>query len=178
MMMLKHNRLHLTMGVLLVSWVALSSHAHAQYTLSEAKEIASYPLTMENVAKKCRVGVAIARLTGADPQLDKQMQSYGDVNSIEEEIRLLKTMPIFVQALQAQGMSARDYAFTSEALKAAILRNYPQGMPGKTSAASADPVTVAASAEHVQFYQAHMVEISKGFSEIGAAYTAAKATRK
>jgi hypothetical protein len=176
--MFELDRLRTPMLVIFISFLAMGSHAHAQFTLSEAKEIAAYTLSMENVKKKYRVSVEIARHSGADPQLEKQMQSQADVNSIEEEIRLMQTIPVFVQALQAQGMSARDYAFTSEALKAAMLGGYPTGLSTKPSSASNVPIEVAASPDHIRFFQAHMTEIDKGVTEVGEAYKAGKATRR
>lgn len=141
-------------GYLLLA-LTLSRHAQAQFTLSEAKEIAAIPLSVEKVQKMFRVAVA---LRPAAP-LSTHYQT------LEEHIQAVQRVPNAENLCRAEGLSVREFVVIGMALGIAenpINNPANQASPGQKTS---DPMVVADSPEHIKFVQDHLAEIEKAMSD-------------
>ena len=145
--------------------------AQAEFSLSEAKEIAATPLSLDSLKKKYRIATAIARLDATSGAKQTDM-------TLDAQIRALKLMPNVENLCRGEGLSVREYALLTMAISVAM---YPTNNPAyrrQMGRKLDDPMDVAAPPEHVQFVLDHMTEIQNGMKEVSAAYKTAKAGGK
>jgi hypothetical protein len=158
---------------LFIPLLALSQNAQAQFTLSEAKEIAAVPLTVDKVEKKYRVSIALARQNSAATG----SQASGD-KTLDDQIRTLNLMPNFEKLCRSEGLSVREYALITMAINTAMYPTNNAAYRAHIARNMSDPMDVAAPPDHVQFVQEHLTEIQDWMKQVSAAYKAARAGGK
>jgi len=94
-----------------------------------------------------------------DPALQSQLQSTNEGKSLDVQIKAFSAVPKAAAAMQAHGISARDYCLTTLALGYAQMPQVPAQYRQANS--PPDPSLVAAPPEHVEFVKAHIDEIHK-----------------
>jgi hypothetical protein len=155
-------RIYRTAAVALTALVLLTGAgiaAAGELSMDDAKIVAAYPLTMDKVQRKFAVAVDLGRLSVTDPALQSQLQSINDGKSLDAQIKAMSAVPKAAAALQAHGISARDYCLTTLAIGYAQTPQIPaQYRPANSPP---DPSSVAAPPEHVEFVRAHMDEIHR-----------------
>jgi hypothetical protein len=155
----------------LIACVTLS--AYAQFTASEAKAIASYPLTVEKMNRAFQASLELARLSASDSEFNRQLHS-GNQETLEGQIHVFESVPKAAGIIRSHDLSVRDYSLTTMAINLAML---PEGRipeAGRPKGWQSDPVYEGVSTEHIQFVDAHMAEIRKIKSELLAIYKASK----
>lgn len=162
--------------IILLPLLAFSQKAQAQFTLSDAKEIAEFPLTLDKVEKKYRISIELARHSDAGTRKDAA-QNNAD-QTLDDQIRTLKHVPNFENLCRAEGLSVREYALTTMAINVAMFPTNGAGYRAHVARHMDDPIDVAAPPDHVLFVQEHLAEIQNGMKEVSAAYSAAKAGGK
>jgi hypothetical protein len=136
-----------------------STAAAGELSMDDAKIVAAYPLTVDKVQRKFAVAADLGRLSVTDPALQNQMQAINEVKSLDAQIKAFSAVPKAAAALQAHGISARDYCLTTLALGYAQMPRMPAQFRQANS--PPDPSDVAAPPEHVEFVRAHIDEIHK-----------------
>jgi hypothetical protein len=162
--------------LLVLPLLAFSQNAQAQFTLSEAKEIAAFPLTLDKLEKKYRISIAMARQTSAGARNDTAQKNADQ--SLDDQIRTLKLMPNFENLCHAEGLSVREYVLITMAINVAMYPTNNADYRAHVARNMDDPIDVAAPPDHVLFVQQHLAEIQNGMKEISAARKAAKAGGK
>jgi hypothetical protein len=154
-----HSNIAISLSALLLLVSGASLAAAGDLSMDDAKIIAAYPLTMDNVQRKFAVAADLGRLSVADPALQRQLQSTNEAKGLDGQIKAIGAVPKAAAAMQAHGISARDYCLTTLALGYAQTPQIPsQYRPGNSPP---DPSLVAAPPEHVEFVKAHIEEIHK-----------------
>jgi hypothetical protein len=157
--------------MLTLSLVMLTRHADAYISMSDAQQIAAFPLTADNMHKMYRIMAELARTTVANESAEELKRAVE--RSVDEKVRVLQARPNVANVCRANGLSVRDYVLATLAINIALMPTndptYRAGVPRKPD----DPMDVAAPPEHVQFVQAHLTEIQKGMEEVEAASDAA-----
>ena len=133
--------------------------AAGELSMDDAKIVAAYPLTMDKVQRKFAVAADLGRLSVTDPALQSQLQSIIEAKSLDAQIKAFSAVPKAAAAMQAHGISARDYCLTTLALGYALMPRAPAQFRQANS--PPDPSEVAAPSEHVEFVRAHIDEIHK-----------------
>lgn len=123
-------------------------------TPAEQRELAGYRLTMDNVKKAAAAGAKIQVLE-KDPQMKAMMESREAI-SITDAIKKLNDFPQARAAIDASGLSAKDFMFTVIELGYTAVAVRLQGMGGEAAKGVAKLPT---SPENVAFYAAHQAEI-------------------
>jgi hypothetical protein len=136
-----------------------SSAVAGELSMDDAKIVAAYPLTMDKVQRKFAVAADLGRLSVTDPALQGQLQSINEGKSLDAQIKAFSAVPKAAAAMQAHGISARDYCLTTLAIGYALTPQVPAQFRQANSAP--DPSVVAAPPEHVEFVRAHIDEIQK-----------------
>jgi hypothetical protein len=133
--------------------------AAGELSMDDAKIVAAYPLTMDKVQRKFAVAADLGRQSVTDPALQSQLQAINEVKSLDAQIKAFSAVPKAAAAMQAHGISARDYCLTTLAVAYAQM----QQMPAQFRQANSppDPSLIAAPPEHVEFVRAHIDEIHK-----------------
>jgi hypothetical protein len=131
--------------------------AAGELSLDDAKIVAAYPLSMDKVQKKFAVAADLGRLSLTDQALQSQLQSINEAKSLDAQIKAFSAVPKAAAAMQAHGISARDYCLTTLALGYALMPRAPAQFRQANS--PPDPSDVAAPPEHVEFVTAHRDEI-------------------
>lgn len=147
----------LTAFLLLLNGASIA--AEGDLSMDDAKIIAAYPLTMDKVQRKFAAAADLARLSMTDPALKTQLQSISEAKGLDAQIKVTATVPKFAAALQAHGISARDYCLTTLAIGYAMIPRVPAQYRQANS--PPDPEDLAAAPEHVEFVLAHRDEIEK-----------------
>jgi hypothetical protein len=154
-----------------LSLLMLTRHADAYISMSDAKQIAAFPLTVDNMQKMYRIMAELARMTVANE--NEQELKKDEERSLDEKVHTLQATTNVANVCRANGLSVRDYVLATLAVNIALMPTndptYRAGVPRKPD----DPVDVAAPPEHVRFVQAHLTEIQKGMEEVDAASEAA-----
>jgi hypothetical protein len=147
----------LTAFLLLLNGASIA--AAGELSMDDAKIVAAYPLTMDKVQRKFAVAADLGRQSVTDPALQSQLQAINEAKSLDAQIKAFSAVPKAAAAMQAHGISARDYCLTTLAINYAQI---PQ-MPAQFRQANSppDPNLVAAPPEHVEFVRAHIDEIRK-----------------
>jgi hypothetical protein len=170
------NVRRLSAVLLTLSLLMLARHAHADYSMSDAKEIGAFPLTADIMHKMYRIMVVLARTDVANENEAELKKA--EERSVDEKVRTLQARPNVANVCRANGLTVRDYVLATLAINLAMMPmndpTYRAGAPRKP----ADPMDVAAPPEHVQFVQAHQTDIANGMQEVMAAYDAAHAEGK
>jgi hypothetical protein len=159
--------------IVLIACMTLS--AYAQFTASEAKVIGAYPLTVEKMNRAFQASLDLARLSASDPNFKRQLQ--GGDHTLEGQIHSFESSPKAAGIIRSHDLSVRDYCLTTMAINLAM---QPEGRipeAARPKGWQSDPVYDGASREHVQFVDAHMVEIRKVKSELLAIYKASKGNK-
>src|ERR1700722_3662309 len=104
-MFARGNILTLQAASLLLA-LTLSWHAQAQFTLSEAKEIAAVPLSVEKVEKMYRVARALRSAAPSNTQSD----------TLAEHIQAMQRVPNAENLCRAEGLSVREFVLIGMAL--------------------------------------------------------------
>lgn len=152
--MFRRDKISTPLAACLLLALTLSRHAQAQFTLSEAKEIAAIPLSVEKVQKMYRVAGALR--PAAPPSTLYQ--------TLEEQIQAVERVPNAENLCRAEGLSVREFVLIGMALGIAenpINNPAYQTSPGQKTS---DPMVVADSPEHIKFVQDHHAEILKAMS--------------
>jgi hypothetical protein len=152
-----------TTAISLTAFLLLANRASpaaaGDLSMDDAKIIAAYPLSMDKVQRKFAVAADLGRQSVTDPALQSQLQSTNEAKGLDGQIKAIGAVPKAAAAMQAHGISARDYCLTTLALGYAQTPQIPaQYRPGNSAP---DPSLVAAPPEHVQFVKAHIDEIHK-----------------
>jgi hypothetical protein len=157
-----------TIAISLTALLALLNEAGiataGELSMGDAKIVAAYPLTMDKVQKKYAVAADLARLSVNDPALQSQLQSINEVKSLDAQINAFSAVPKAAAAMQARGISSRDYCLTTLALGYAQMLRAPAQFRQANS--PPDPSEVAAPPEHVEFVRAHIDEIHQLTAQI------------
>jgi hypothetical protein len=152
-----------TIAISLTALLALLNGAGSatagELSMEDAKIVAAYPLTMDKVQRKFAVAADLGRLSVTDPALQSQLQSINEAKSLDAQIKAFNAVPKAAAAMQAHGISARDYCLTTLAIGYALIPQAPSQVRQANS--PPDPSEVAAPPEHVEFVQAHIDEIHK-----------------
>ncbi|MGC1423958.1 MAG: hypothetical protein WA354_06150 [Terracidiphilus sp.] len=123
----------------------------AQDTMTEAKAVAAYPLTMDHVAREF--------------QASTDMPSGRAINELplEDRIKRLDATPKAAAVLKVHGLSSRDFVMTGAAVGAAIIVAglLDSGEKGPGPGAANQIQWAAAPPEHIKFYRDHKAEIDK-----------------
>jgi hypothetical protein len=133
--------------------------AAADLSMDDAKTVGAYPLTMDKIQRKFAVAADLGRQSVTDPALQRQLQSTTEANGLDAQIKAFSAVPKAAAALQAHGISARDYCLTTLAVGYALMPHAPAQFRQANS--PPDPDAVAAPPEHVQLVQTHIDEIHK-----------------
>jgi hypothetical protein len=133
--------------------------AGGDLSMDDAKIVAAYPLTMDKVQRKFAVAADLARLSVTDPALQTQLQSINEAKNLDAQIKAFGAVPKAAAAMQAHGISARDYCLTTLAVGYALIPRAPAQF--RQANLPPDPGDVAAAPEHVEFVRAHIDEINK-----------------
>ncbi len=147
----------LTAFLLLLNGASIA--AAGELSMDDAKIVAAYPLTMDKMQRKFAVAADLGRLSVNDAALQSQLQAINEGKSVDAQIKAFSAVPKAAAALQAHGMSARDYCLTTLAIGYAEMRRMPAQFRQANS--PPDPSDVAAPPEHVEFVRAHFDEIQK-----------------
>ena len=147
----------LTAFLLLLNGASIA--AAGELSMDDAKIVAAYPLTMDKMQRKFAVTADLGRLSVNDPALQSQLQAINEGKSLDAQIKAFSAVPKAAAALQAHGMSARDYCLTTLAIAYAEMPRMPAQF--RQSNSPPDPSDVAAPPEHVEFVRAHIGEIQK-----------------
>jgi hypothetical protein len=154
----------------LLLMLTLTHNALAQFTLSEAKEIAAIPLTVDKAEKMYRIQVALTR-QGAGERSNTAGSAADE--TLEQKVQEFNKTPNAETLCRAEGLSVREYVLIVMAINIAINPiNNPAIQPPSGNKA-ADPMVVADSPEHIKFVQDHQAELEKGAASVYAAYKAA-----
>lgn len=123
----------------------------AQDTMTEAKAVAAYPLTMDHVAREFQAST--------DMPSDRAISEL----SLEDRIKRLDTTPKASTVLKAHGISSRDFVMTGAAVGSAIAVAglMDSGEKGLSPSAANQILWAAAPQEHIRFYRDHKAEIDK-----------------
>ena len=151
----RSTAISLTAFLLLLNGARIA--AAGELSMDDAKIVAAYPLTMDKVQRKFAVAADLGRLSVTDPALQSQLQSINEAKSLDEQIKAFSAVPKAAAAMQAHGISTRDYCLTTLALGYALMPRAPAQFRQANS--PPDPSDVAAPPDHVEFVQAHMDEI-------------------
>jgi hypothetical protein len=154
-----HRTTAIALAVILAASGGTSRAADDDLSMSDARTIAAYPLTMDKVQRKFAVATDLARLSEADSGLRTQLQSVNESKDLNTQIKAFGAVPRAAASLQAHGISARDYILTTLAIAYAMIPRPPAEY--RQASAPPDSGDVAASPEHVAFVQAHLVELGK-----------------
>ena len=151
----------------------MTFNAYAQFTTSEAKVIAAYPLTVEKMNHTFQASLELARLSASDSEFKRQLQS-GNHETLEGQIHVFESLPKAAGIIRSHDLSVRDYCLATMAINLAML---PEGRIPEAALPKgwqSDPVYGGVSTEHIQFVDAHMAEIRKIKSELLAIYKTSK----
>jgi hypothetical protein len=157
MSILRITAISLTAFFLLLGGAGVA--AAAELSMDDAKLVGAYPLTMDKVQRKFAVAADLGRLSVTDPALQKQLQTINEAKNLDAQIKAFSAVPQAAAAMQAHGISARDYCLTTLAIGYALMPHAPAQFRQGNS--PPDPSDVAAPPEHVEFVQAHNDEIHK-----------------
>jgi hypothetical protein len=147
----------ITLSALLVMGGGTQPAVAGDLSMEDAKTIAAYPLTMDKVQRKFAAAADLARLSAADPALQTQLESINEAKGLDAQIKAFSAVPKAAAAMQAHGISARDYSLTTLAVNYAQVPQVPaQYLPANVPPT---PSMVAAPPEHVAFVKAHLDEI-------------------
>lgn len=133
--------------------------ASGELSTDDAKALGAYPLTMDKVQRKFAVTAELARLSVGDPAFQAQMQGLNQVSSLDGQVKALSAVPKAMASLQAHGITAHDYVFTTLAVNYAMMPQIPEQY--RKGNAEAEVVEAAAPPQHVEFVHAHLDEIHK-----------------
>jgi hypothetical protein len=128
-------------------------------SMDDAKIVGAFPLTMDKLQRKFAVAADLGRLSVTDPALQSQLQSINEAKNLDAQIKAFGAVPKAAAAMQAHGISARDYCLTTLAIGYALMPRMPAQYRQTNS--PPDPSDVAAPPEHVEFVHAHIDEIRK-----------------
>ena len=167
---MKSRIMNAFIGTLLLM-LTLHHNALAQFTLSEAKQIAAVPLTVDKAERMYRIQAALTRQ--ATRERSNTAGSATD-ESLEQKVQEFENIPISENLCRAEGLSVREYILIATAINIAINPiNDPAIQPPSANKA-ADPMVVADSPEHIKFVQDHQAEPEKGAAAVYAAYKGAE----
>jgi hypothetical protein len=130
-----------------------------ELSMNDAKIVGAYPLSMDKVQRKYAVAADLGRLSVNDPALQSQLQSINEAKDLDAQIKAFSGVPQAAAAMQAHGISARDYCLTTLAIGYAQMQQMPAQY--RQTKSPPDPSDVAAPPEHVEFVRAHIDEIHK-----------------
>jgi hypothetical protein len=133
--------------------------AAGELSMDDAKIVAAYLLTMDKVQRKFAVAADLGRLSVTNPALQSQLQSINESKSLDAQIKAFSAVPQAAAAMQAHGISARDYCLTTLATGYAQMPRAPAQY--RQSNSPPDPSEVAAPPEHVEFVRVHIDEIHR-----------------
>ena len=162
--------------LLTLSLLMLTRHANASVSMTDAKQIAAFPLTADNMHKMYRIMAELARTPVANENEEELKRA--EERSVDEKVRVLQARPNVANVCRANGLSVRDYVLATLAINIAIMQMNDPSYRAAATRKPDDPVDVAAPPEHVQFVQAHLAEIQKGMEEVSAASDAAEGGRQ
>jgi hypothetical protein len=154
-----HRTSAISLTALLVLLTGAGVAAGGELSMEEAKIVAAYPLTMDKVQRKFAVAADLARLSVADPALQRQLQSVNEAKNLDAQINAFSAEPKAAATMRAHGISARDYCLTTLAIGYAEMPQIPSQLRPANS--PPDPSDVAAPPAHVEFVRAHIDEIQK-----------------
>lgn len=144
--------------------VCAASPAAAQKTLEEAKQVAAYPLTMDNVTRYLQTSAEVRKKCTTDPDLARRFQEYGSTShSLDESLKWFKATPKLLAASKEHGISAHDMVMTQAAFLAAI--QVGAALENGTKEAPTDPESqilwASVSHDHLKLLNDHAAEIAK-----------------
>lgn len=120
---------------------------------ADAGSIDTYELTMDNIHAMMKAQVALAAAEKADPTLDSAM------NISEEDdaqyVARLESTPKVRAAIEATGMSVRDYAYTAQSLVGTMMA------VGAVEAGLVKEIPAEVNPRNVEFVKAHRAELEK-----------------
>jgi len=120
---------------------------------ADSGSIVTYDLTMDNVHAMMKAQVALAAVEKADPTLDSAM-NISEENDAQYVARLEST-PKVRAAIEAAGMSVRDYAYTAQSLVGTMMA------VGAVEAGLVKEIPEEVNPRNVEFVKAHRAELEK-----------------
>jgi hypothetical protein len=133
--------------------VAAAADATVAQAPADAGSIDTYDLTMDNVHAMMKAQVALAAAEKADPTLDSAM-NISEENDAQYVARLEST-PKVRAAIEAAGMSVRDYAYTAQSLVGTMMA------VGAVEAGQLKEIPEGVNPRNVEFVKAHRAELEK-----------------
>ena len=133
--------------------VAANADAPVAQPPADAGSIDTYELTMDNVHAMMKAQVALAAAEKADPTLDSAM-NISEENDAQYVARLEST-PKVRAAIEAAGMSVRDYAYTAQSLVGTMMA------VGAVEAGQLKEIPEGVNPRNVEFVKAHRAELEK-----------------
>jgi hypothetical protein len=149
----------LCLTALLLLLNGFGNAAAGDLSMDDAKIVGAYSLTLDKMHRKYAVAADLGRQSVNDPALQGQLQSANAGNGLDAQIKAFGAVPKAAAALQAHGISARDYCLTTLAIGYALMPRMPPQYRQANS--PADPDDLAAPPDHVEFVRAHRDEIRK-----------------
>jgi len=145
-------------------FVVTAPFAAAQKTLDEARQVAAYSLSMENVTRYLQTSAEVRKECKTDPDLARRFQEYGSTShSLDESLAWFKATPKLVAASKEHGISPHDMVLTQAAFLAAI--QVGAALENGTKEAPQDPdsqiLWASVSRDHLKLLNDHAAEIAK-----------------